>query len=313
MLKLGIDLGATNIKIGIVNEQNVIIVKNSYKTMPNRFWKEVINDIAMFSLDMIKKEGLSIDEFENIGIGCPGAIDSKNGVVVFSSNLIGWKMTPLRDELKKLLKKDVKISNDANCAILGEVLAGAAKGYKNVILFTLGSGVGGGIVLDGKIFEGGVGGTELGHTVIDKNGINCGCGRVGCLEMYASARALINQTRDAALKNKQSLIWKMIGGDLNKIDGKTVFETAELGDLVAVKVLENYVACLGEGIVDIINIFRPEIILLSGGISSQGDNLTIPLSKYVTDNSYGVSALKIPEIRIATLGNDAGIVGAANL
>ena len=240
-------------------------------------------------------------------------IDAASGTVVYSNNF-DWENVPLGAYLEEKLGLPVRVSNDANCAALGEVKAGAAKDCRNCVMITLGTGVGGGVVMEGRIFEGGhAGGAELGHTTLIAGGEPCTCGRNGCFEAYASATALIRDTKRAAQANEKSMIWRLCDGDLEKIDGKTVFDAMQTGDETARRVVKQYLTYLGEGIVNMVNIFRPDKVLLSGGVCNQGKNLTVPLQEYVQKNSFAKEKGYVPEIAIATLGNLAGILGAAAL
>ncbi|MFA9462665.1 MAG: ROK family protein [Velocimicrobium sp.] len=313
MYRIGIDLGGTNIKVGIVNAEDEIIEKYSVKTMVERPYQEIIKDMGAAIFYVLEQAGILKEECVSIGIGSPGTVDAKNGVVLYSNNF-NWENIPLVAELKKYINLPIYISNDANCAALGETVAGAAKGCENVILLTLGTGVGGGVVLGGKVFEGGhAGGAELGHTVIVEGGELCTCGRRGCLEGYASATALIRDTRRAAKENPQSIIMKLCNKELDEINGKTPFEAAELGDTIAQDVIDGYIMHLGIGITNMINIFRPDKVLLSGGICNQGEKLTNPLNDAVKGACFGGEKAFIASVERAKLGNDAGIIGAAAL
>lgn len=313
MYRIGIDLGGTNIKVGIVDEHYKILKKDSVPTLAKRSAEEIVFDIGSLVKRLIKKNGFDQNNILGVGVGCPGTIDSANGIVLYSNNL-NWKDIFLVDRLKELLKYPIRVSNDANCAALGEVKAGVAKDLKNIVLLTLGTGVGSGIVLDGKIFEGGnPGGAELGHTTIINNGRMCTCGRNGCLEAYASATALIQRTKELLEKNKKSMILELCEGNLNCINGKIVFDAYAQGDEMAMQIIEEYISYLGDGIVNVVNVFRPDKILLSGGICNQGETLTNPLNAYVKKYCFGGEKARIPLISIASLGDRAGIIGAAAL
>lgn len=310
--RIGIDIGGTNVKFGVVDEDNNLIGKNSIKTQVNLGWEKIIENIGIGVQELLKSRGIEIEECESIGVGSPGVVDHKNGVLIYSNNL-KWENVPLIKELNRYIDLPTKASNDANCAALGEVVVGRAKGYKDVVMITLGTGVGGGIVADGKLFEGGVGGVEIGHMVLVVDGIKCTCGRNGCFESYASATALVREASKAAKENPESLMNKILSGNLERMNGAIPFEAAQEGDIAGKKVVDNYIKYLGEGIIDMVNIFRPEIILLSGGICNQGKNLTDPLNDYVKKYTYAGSRIYIPPVEVATLGNDAGLIGAANL
>ena len=311
--RVGIDLGGTNIKAGIVNEDQQIVRESSIPTLVERGALSIMEDMAALVERLLAEEGLTKEHVAGIGIGSPGMIDAASGTVVYSNNF-DWENVPLGAYLEERLGLPVRVSNDANCAALGEVKAGAAKDCRNCVMITLGTGVGGGVVMEGRIFEGGhAGGAELGHTTLIAGGEPCTCGRNGCFEAYASATALIRDTKRAAQANEKSMIWRLCDGDLEKIDGKTVFDAMQTGDETARRVVKQYLTYLGEGIVNMVNIFRPDKVLLSGGVCNQGKNLTVPLQEYVQKNSFAKEKGYVPEIAIATLGNLAGILGAAAL
>lgn len=313
MYKVGIDLGGTNIKAGIVDAQYHIVKQASVPTQAERTYQEIVKDMAMLVKHLMEETGICEEEVEGIGIGSPGMIDAKEGVVVYSNN-IRWDNVPLVQEMNSYFSCPVKISNDANCAALGEAKAGAAKGVPNVILLTLGTGVGGGIVVDGKLFEGGhAGGAELGHTMLVAGGEECTCGRRGCIEAYASATALIKEATRKALIHPESMMNILCENDINNMNGKIPFDAAQAGDKAGKEVIDRYIRYLGESIADFVNIFRPDVVLLSGGVCNQGEKLTEPLNQYIKDKCFGGEKSFIPPVRCATLGNNAGIIGAASL
>ncbi|MBQ6887529.1 MAG: ROK family protein [Lachnospiraceae bacterium] len=313
MYKVGIDLGGTNIKAGIVDAQYHIVKQASVPTQAERTYQEIVKDMAMLVKHLMEETGICEEEVEGIGIGSPGMIDAKEGVVVYSNN-IRWDNVPLVQEMNSYFSCPVKISNDANCAALGEAKAGAAKGVPNVILLTLGTGVGGGIVVDGKLFEGGhAGGAELGHTMLVAGGEECTCGRRGCIEAYASATALIKEATRKALIHPESMMNILCKNDINNMNGKIPFDAAQAGDKAGKEVIDRYIRYLGESIADFVNIFRPDVVLLSGGVCNQGEKLTEPLNQYIKDKCFGGEKSFIPPVRCATLGNNAGIIGAASL
>ncbi len=311
MFSIGIDIGGMSIKIGLVDDTGKIVEQTRFKTKntANACISDMVDNISA----LLKKHSLAEKDLLGIGIGCPGAVSSDTGVVAFLPNL-GWENVPLAQELKKHFNVKVVISNDANVAALGEAIYGAAKDYKNVVMFTLGTGVGGGIVIDNKLFEGGCSrGAELGHITLCLDGEPCTCGRKGCIERYVSATALMSQTRKAMLENKQSKMWEYVNGDIEKVDGKTAFECSKAGDDVACKVVDAYVKYLSESILSMLNIFRPEAFILGGGISAQGSYLTDKVTSYCEKFEYGYKDAPKTKIIVATLGNDAGIIGAAAL
>jgi len=310
---VGIDLGGTGIKIGILNEAYEMLAQTSIPTNAGRPYEQIIADMGRTAVSLLEENGYTLESCLGAGVGSPGTIDSKNGVVLYSNN-IRWDNVPLAAELQKYLFLPVYVNNDANCAALGEVVKGAAKGYRNAVFLTLGTGVGGGIVIDGKIFEGGhPGGVELGHIKNGSEGRKCTCGRYDCLESYASASALINDAKKMAKQHPESLLWALCDHNLGQMNAKMPFDAALGGDMCGSILVENYIKHLADGITDIANIFRPDIIVLGGGVCAQGEKLTQPLNSYLIENCFGASVAYVPRVVIAQNGNDAGIIGAASL
>lgn len=313
MYRAGIDLGGTNIKAGIIDDNQKILVQASVPTKVERDYTEIIRDMAGLVGKLTDELSISVEELAGVGIGSPGLVDAENGIVKYSNNF-DWNDVPLIEEMQKYFQCDIKVSNDANCAALGEVKAGAAKDCENAILLTLGTGVGGGIVINGKIFEGShAGGAELGHTVMAAGGEKCTCGRRGCVEAYVSASALIRDAKRAAKGNVDSLMNRLCKGDLNNMNGKIPFDAAWKGDKSALEVVENYQRYLSEAIANFVNIFRPDVVLISGGICNQGEKLIKPIEEHLGELCFGGSKGFVPAVRCAELGNNAGIIGAANL
>ena len=311
MYYIGVDLGGTNIAAGVVTEKGELLFKGSVPTDA----KDTDNMVKDMS-DLIKKicndNNIPMSDIKSIGIGVPGTIDSKNGNVIYSNN-INMSDFPIVKELQKHIDKPIFISNDANVAALGESVAGGAKDCDSVVVVTLGTGVGGGIILDGKIWEGHMSaGAEIGHMVISVGGEECSCGRKGCWEAYSSATALIRDTKRAITKNPDSIMCQ-IAKEKGKVSGKTAFDAAKKGDKAAQEVVDNYILHLSEGIANIINLLAPKCILLGGGVSHEGDNLLNPLKKAVNLLAYGGDRIEHADIKLCELGNDAGIIGAAML
>lgn len=306
----GIDLGGTFIKCGIIDEMGRLVVKDKIPTGSERPFSQIAESMAGIVNELSARAGVSPSA---AGIGSPGTVDSKNGVIVYSNN-IKWENVPLGRALGERLDLPVFITNDANAAALGENYMGAGKNFSNMVLLTLGTGVGGGIVIDGKLFEGGhSAGSELGHTVISMHGDRCTCGRRGCLEAYASATALIRNTRRAMERHPESKMWEICGGNEDNVDGKTAFDGMEAGDKTAARVVNDYIRYLAEGVTDICNVFRPDAVLLGGGVCAQGENLLGPVRRRVNREIFGGTGYAPVEILTAQLGNDAGIYGAARL
>ena len=313
MYNIGVDLGGTNIAAAVINDAGKILVKGSTPTMNDRSYEAIIADMAKLCKELIKEANLEVEQIHSVGIGSPGTPDPINGVIVYANNL-NFKNTPIRTEFQKHLDLPVYIENDANVAAFGEYESGAGKLYKDLIAITLGTGVGGGIIIDHKIVGGSWnGGAELGHMVIKSGGVQCTCGRKGCWERYSSATGLIREAKLAALSNPDSLLSKMIDGELDKMNAKIPFDAAQEGDHIAMNVIDNYINDLATGLTNIINIFQPEIIVLGGGVSAQRDHLLVPLRERIAKEVYGGEALLKTKIEVAQLGNDAGIIGAGML
>lgn len=311
MYTIGVDIGGMSIKIGLVDETGKIVARSRVKTADTAV--QGVNDIVIHINKILEENKLDVKDINGIGVGCPGAVDSATGTVVCLPNL-GWENVPLADMIKKSFDTNVKISNDANVAALGEAIYGVAKDYNSSVMITLGTGVGGGIIIDKKLFEGGWSrGGELGHVTLIMNGEPCTCGRYGCVECYCSATALMKQTREKMLENKDSKMWEYVGGDIENVDGKTAFECSKLGDNAATEVVDTYVSYLGECALNIFNVFRPEAFIFGGGVSAQGEYLNNKVRAYCEKFDYGYKNAPRTEILTATLGNDAGIIGAAAL
>lgn len=304
---IGIDFGGMSAKAGLFDEEGNLLYKDTVKTSKEDGYEITVSKMAGLVRDICEKAG--VGKPSEVGLASPGVIDGVNGTVVRWGNY-AWEDKPLAADLSESLGIPVKITNDANAAALGEAKFGAGKKYDDSILITLGTGVGSGIILGGKVFEGFCGGgSEAGHMVIETGGIPCPCGRRGCFEQYASATALIRDTKRAMFEFKDSIMWSMVGEPEN-VSGKTAFAASREGDVAAQKVVKNYIAYLGEGILNLVNIFRPQAVIIGGGVSNEGEYLMQPLRKYVSERLY-VDCERIPLVVVrAALGNDAGMYGA---
>lgn len=312
-MRVGIDIGGMTVKIGLVENQQLVSKKVIETDSSKQTAYELIEKIAAAVSALLQENGVRQEQCEKMGIACPGTVDASGGIVTYSNN-IGWENVPILEQLRGQLKMPMALANDADAAALGEVVCGAAKGKNSAVLLTLGTGVGGGVVMDRKIFSGFLkGGCELGHMAIERNGRLCTCGRKGCLEMYASATALMKRARELAAQNPQSLLCELSGNKLPDIDGRIIFEARKRGDAAADKVVEEYMEDLSAGIANIVNIFRPEVVILGGGVSAQKEYLTDELQKRVGGLCFGGEHGEIPPIVTSVLGNDAGIIGAAYL
>lgn len=307
---IGIDLGGTNIAAGLVSDEGEILHQGSTPTMSERQTGEIVKDMAELSQKIVSEYGMEMSQVKGIGIGCPGTIDYETGEVVYSNN-IKMEHYPLAQEFKKHLDFPIKVDNDANCAALGEYVVNG-NGVKSFLFITLGTGVGGGLILDGKVYRGFNGAAiEAGHITLVSGGEKCTCGKEGCWEAYASVTALIRQTKQAMDKAPQSLMHS-IAQEEGKVSGRTAFEAAKLGDKAAQEVVDRYVRYIADGIVSCENFMQPEIIAIGGGISREGDYLLDPVREYVSANGFNKF---MPKSRIVTakLFNEAGIIGAAML
>ncbi len=312
MIAIGVDIGGTSIKGATVNDKGIILDRFSLKVKKSDTPEVTLGNLCDI-INKFKKEHNYDEPIAGIGIGAPGMINFKSGIVLSSPNLPTWTNFNLKTFIQNKTELEVRINNDASVAALGEASFGVAQDYKDVIMLTLGTGVGGGIILDHKIYDGHLNqGAELGHMVIKMGGRLCGCGRKGCLEAYASATGLIIDTKEAMKKNPDSLMHK-IAKELGEINGVVAFEASKLGDKAAKKVVRNYVKYLSEGILNYCNIFRPEIVVLSGGVANQGDYLFDMIRKYLIKNNYGMKGSPKVEIKMASLGYDSGKIGAACL
>ena len=315
MYRLGIDLGGTNIAAGVINTDHQIIGRAKIKTNAARPAEDIIYDIAQAARTAVSDAGLSMEQISHIGVAAPGSVNPQTGVITYANNL-PFRHTPVGEMLTNLLGMPCTVGNDANVAAYGEWMAGAGQGARTLIAVTLGTGVGGGVIIDGKIYDGfNHIGAELGHMIIQYDGEMCTCGTKGCWEAYASATALIRQTRTAMEQERESAMWEICGGDLAQVSGRTAFDAMRAGDPAGTRVVDQYIGYIACGLVSIINIFQPQYICIGGGICNEGDTLMIPLKEKVYRNIYNRNAQPEDQTVIlrAALGNDAGIIGAALL
>ncbi|SCW36871.1 glucokinase [Ruminococcaceae bacterium YRB3002] len=307
---VGIDLGGTNIKAGVVDGEGKLINKLSIKTHAERTMEEIIHDMGQLAADVIKDAGMEVSDIEAIGIGSPGTPDNNEGLLVYSSNL-PFNNAPMRKLIREVVDLPVFIDNDANCAAMAEAVAGAAKGTKDSVTITLGTGVGAGVIINGRIYSGfNQAGSEFGHTVLVSGGIKCGCGRKGCFEQYASASALARMTQEAANANPDSVMNRLLE-ETGHANAKIAFNAMREGDKVAEEVIDRYTDYLADGLANAINTFMPEVLVVGGGVCNEGDPLLIPMREKTMSRPYFGPGVKQTEIRLAQMGNDAGIVGAA--
>lgn len=308
MIAIGVDIGGTSIKGASITDKGEILDRFSLK-MDKLATPEISFGLMCDEIEKFLKDKSYKDEIIGIGLGVPGILDKEKGIVKSSPNMPKWINFKISDFVQKRLHTPVKIVNDASSAALGEARFGSGKEYHNIVMITLGTGVGGGIIIDDKLYDG-LGGTgaQLGHSVIRYRGRPCSCGRRGCLEAYASATALINQAKLMRIKYPESELNKV-----SEIEAKTVFDLARSGDKLSLKLVKEYVSYLSEGLLNICNEFRPEVILLSGGVANEGEYLVKKITNYMARHHYGyVNAPKVP-VKLASLGYDSGKIGAASL
>lgn len=309
MLRIGIDLGGTKIAAGIIDENYALLSRAEVPTRASLGVETVIADMAECARMALREAGKTTADCAGAGIGSPGLCDTAKGSVRNAHNL-GWYGVPVCELLSRELGLPVKVDNDANCAALGEVVAGAAKGSRSALMVTLGTGVGGGIIIGGEIYSGwqSLGG-EIGHMCIVMDGEQCSCGEKGCWEAYAASSALVRQAEKAAVEHPESLL----AADTGSLNGKKIFAAVNAGDAVAKSVVERYCAYVGVGIVNLINAIYPESIIIGGGISAVGETILSPIREYIGEHFFASKKELMPAVLQAQLGNDAGLIGAAAL
>ena len=318
MYRIGIDLGGTNIAAGLVNEKYEIVCKDSTPTHADtRTGEEIAMAIAELCIKVCATQGVALAEVEAIGVASPGIVDHTNGVVEYSNNL-PFRHFMIADLIRKYTGiENVHAENDANAAAWGEAVAGAARGTTNSVMITLGTGVGGGVIIDNKVMSGfNYAGGELGHIVIEKGGVPCSCGRRGCWAAYSSATGLIRMTKEkleeCRAAGRKTVMEEMVAAK-GKVSGRTAFDAMRAGDEAGKEVVDKYISYLATGLTDIVNIFQPEVLSIGGGLSGERDTLLAPLVPIVNAEKYGSGTVPDTKICIAELGNDAGIIGAAFL
>ena len=309
MLRIGIDLGGTKIAAGIIDENYALLSRAEVPTRASLGAKAVVADMAECVRMALAAAGKSLADCAGAGIGSPGLCDTEKGSVRNAHNL-GWYGVPVCEMLSGELGIPVKVDNDANCAALGEVVAGAAMGSRSALMVTLGTGVGGGIIINGEIYSGwqSLGG-EIGHMCIVMDGERCSCGEKGCWEAYAASSALVRQAEKAASEHPESLL----AADAGALDGKKIFAALNAGDAAVKAVVERYCAYVAVGIVNLVNAIYPQSIIIGGGISAVGETIIAPIREYIGEHFFASKRELMPAVVQAKLGNDAGIIGAAAL
>ena len=309
--RIGIDMGGTAIKAGVVDENFNIVCSHSLPTREG--FENVCADMGKLAREVAAMVDRKIEDFPCVGIGTPSCINPKTGRLVFSNNT-NWRDVPLREEVEKHIPVPVFIGNDANCAVIGESIAGGGRGYDNVVMITLGTGLGGGVIVNGKLFTGGdCMGAELGHAPLMHNGYPCTCGINGCLESYGSVTGLIRQTKEAMAAHPKSSMNAWAKEHDGRVSGRTAFECAKQGDETALAVVDQYEEYIANGLGGIVNVFRPDVLLIGGGISAEGDYLLNPIREKLKKYVFAYEIIGCPPVRIAELKNGAGTIGAAYL
>ena len=318
MYRIGVDLGGTNIAVGLVNEEYRIVRKGSVPTeAKTRSGEAIADDIVALCAKLCREEGIPLSEIKAIGVASPGIANSEKGTVEYSANLPFRQFPLCRLLSERTGVSSVHVENDANAAAFGEAIAGAARGTANSVVITLGTGVGGGIIIDHKVYSGfNFAGAELGHIVIERNGVPCGCGRRGCWEGYSSATGLIRMTRakiEECEREGRDTLLVAEAAKYGKVSGRTAFDAMRAGDPAATEVVEKYIEYLAAGLSNVIHIFEPEVLSIGGGISNERDYLLQPLVALIKKKHFSNGKNLKTRIAIAELGNDAGIIGAAFL
>ena len=314
MYRIGVDLGGTNIVVGVINEENKIIAKASRKTNCPRPAEGIFDDMADAVKEAMDQAHITVKDVVSVGVGTPGSVNKEEELIEFANNL-AFNNVPAYALLRERIGiEKVYFDNDANCAALGEAVAGCGKGVRDFVMITLGTGVGSGIIVNGKLVTGvNYAAGEMGHMVIEYNGIPCNCGRKGCWESYSSATALIRQTKDAMRHDPYTVMWDLVDNNISRVSGRTSFDAMRAGDETAKKVVNQYIFYLAAGITNIVNALQPDMICIGGGIGHEKENLLVPLRKMVERERYSIHAKVQTKIISAELGNDAGLIGAALL
>lgn len=313
MYYIGVDLGGTKLAAGVVDESGRIIAKASAPTGAHDP-ESIAANMARVAREAMREVGISSSDISGIGVGVPGTVDRKTGMLEYANNL-EMENVMLADYIRPHTKVEhIVLVNDANAAAYAEYVLGAGKGCGSMMMITLGTGIGAGIVVDGGLYEGvNHAAGELGHTTIKFDGKKCACGRRGCYELYASTSALIGQAREEMNNSPKSLMWQVCEGDESNMDGKRFFDAVRMGDASARRVLDTYIDYVAVGVLDVVNVMQPELICIGGGISREHELLIAPLRERVTAENYSKLSKVGTRIEPARLGNDAGIIGAALL
>lgn len=315
MFRIGIDLGGTKIAVGILDKQNRLLAQTQIATLPRNPFADVMARMAQALSALMQTAGVKKEEVCGVGIGVPSSVHPKTGRLIFANNL-GWRMADIRRAFQEQAQWDIPVfvANDADCAALAEATLGAGSAFQSIFYVSLGTGFGGSLVQHRKLFLGGDGyGIEPGHSIFVHGGRRCTCGKQGCLEAYASATALLSDAKAALQECPGGTLWALCAGDPGTLNGRMVFEAAKHGDETAKAVIRQYTDNLGAGVASLITLFRPQAVIVGGGLSGAGDILFGPLRSVAAGLIYAHDILPVPAILPAALGNSAGMVGAALL
>ncbi len=309
---VGIDIGGTNVEIGILDAHGDILGKESIKTESKRGAEDTFNRIWNKTKELAEKLKVKIEEIEAIGLGIPGPVVN-NSVVKIAANFSWNNDFPAKELMEKVTGKPVKVGNDVKVIALGETLFGAGKGYKNSITIPIGTGIAAGIIIDGKILEGAGGAAgEFGHVVVNKDGYKCGCGLTGCLETYCSATGIVREGRRRLELDKNNALYELIGGDLEKLEAKHIFDLAKKGDKFSSEIVDFFCEKLAEGVGMLLNIINPEVIIFTGGVARAGEIIIDGVKKYLPKYALGMTMENLV-FTFGELEEEAGIKGAAAL
>ncbi len=309
---VAVDLGGSKIAVAIVSGDYRVLAREQHPTLAEEGVDSVINRIISSVRQIITSGNLTLAQLCGISLAAAGVIDSQRGIVTLSPNLPGWRDIPLGSIIEERLGIKTWLLNDANAAALGEYHLGAGRGVDNLIYLTIGTGIGGAIIIDGKLYTGACGSAgEIGHMTMEVNGPRCDCGNVGCLETLASGRAIAREAKKRLSSGGRSSLTEAVAGKIEDITAKEIAAAAQQGDVLANDVIKHAATYLGVGMVNLVNIFNPEVIIVGGGVASMGDLLLGPVRQVVRERAFPVSAAAV---RIVTteLGNDAGLLGAAH-
>jgi glucokinase len=312
---IGVDLGGTNIVAGAMTldgsrHLNIRSIPTNASLGDEGVADRMVTLVEGVILDTMRQTGGFRSDFVGVGVGAPGPLDRERGVVLVAPNL-GWLNFPLRDRIHDRLALPTTLDNDANCATFGEWWQGAARGGRNVVGITIGTGIGGGLILDGALYHGASDmAGEVGHTTIDLNGRHCKCGNYGCLEAYASASAIATRAREVLVREEsESAMPRMVQGRFEDITAQTVYDAAKDGDPVANEIVRDTARYLGAGVANLLNIFNPDTVVVAGGVTAAGDALFVPLRAEVRRRAFS-PAVRAAKIVPGTLPGTAGVVGA---